>query len=114
MPRKKPDGDPSSNGMVSAEGGHTRPAFAARYIRVALAHMNELIIRGDQAEAAQVGLEIDDFLRYTFRGTALETIQATVSWIRERAQQLARLNAIELAAYDEAEARFAPPAEGDG
>lgn len=109
MPRKKADSATSPNDMVSTEGGQNRPTFAARYLRVALAHMNELIIRGDETEAQQVGAELEDFLRFQFRGVALESLLSTVGWVRERAQQLARLNAIELAAYDDAEKRFTEP-----
>lgn len=111
MPRKKAVATATINGMLTPDGRQTRPTFAARYIRVAVAHIDELIVRGREAEAQEVVSELEDFLQFTFRGEALAALKATVSWIRERSQQLARFNDEELRAYGEAAADLGAGAE---
>ena len=111
MPRKKPVATPTINGMLSPNGGNTRPTFAARYIRVAVAHIDEFNVGGREAEAEEVVSELEDFLQFTFRGEALAALKATVGWIRERSKQLARFNDEELRAYGEAAADLGAGAE---
>lgn len=82
IPRKKPD-----TALLNVEK-RPRPPWFARYFTLALTEIERLYRVGDETAAIKLQDEIADQASFQFSGVALSTIQATISWMREREHNL--------------------------
>jgi len=82
MPRQK-----ANAATVSAEK-RPRPPWFARYFTLALTEIDRLYMVGDESAAIKLQQEIAEQAEFQFSGVALATIQATISWMREREHTL--------------------------
>lgn len=88
MPRKKAEGP-----TRTPKPTPTVP-LVARYLVIAVAELQTLIVEGRETAANKLQLEIEDQLQFSFSGPALVTLRALVAWIRQRAEDFARENMV--------------------